>query len=201
MLITESQYFPPISSIKISFQYTHIGFPVYERFKKMSFQNRCIIPTANGLTTLSIPLAGGRENNLPLSEVRIDNSQRWQIRHWRTITSAYNRSPFFEFYEPTLDLLFQTRYELLHDWNKATLTWISKQYGLKLFQEDLMNELEGIDATPVLPRNYQDPILINELPKYQQVFIDRLGFMPNMSCLDLLFCMGKNSASLLGLGL
>jgi len=199
MLIVESQYLPPLSSIKILLHHTHIGFPVYEKFRKMSFQNRCMIPTANGVTTLSVPLAGGRDNARPLGEVRIDHSQRWQMRHWRTITSAYNRSPFFEFYEPSLRQLFETRFELLHDWNKALIDWLAKQMGIRLEMEDRAIQGEYPATGSVLPRNYQDPAIIADLPEYQQVFMDRLGFIPNMSCLDLLCCTGKKSAGHLGL--
>ena len=198
MLIIENQYFPPISSIKILSGNSHIGFPLYDKFRKMSFQNRCIIPTANGITTLSIPLSGGRENNQLFRDVRIDNTQLWQTRHWRTITSAYNRSPFFEYYEPGLEELFRTRFEFLHHWNKAIQVWLVKQLGIDLELKDI--DIPGQEITKlVLPRNYQDPDITKDLPVYRQVFTDRHGFIPNMSSLDLLCCVGNNSASLLEL--
>jgi hypothetical protein len=45
----------------------------------------------------------------------------------------------------------------------------------------------------VLPKNYAEfrPV------KYRQVFEEKLGFMPNLSILDLLFNVGKQAGELL----
>jgi hypothetical protein len=40
-------------------------------------------------------------------------------------------------------------------------------------------------------------IAVEDQVKYGQVFEDRIGFQPNMSILDLLFCNGPASAGLL----
>lgn len=197
MLFIESQYLMPVCSIKILSNSMHIGIPLYEKFRKMSFQNRCIIPTANGPVHLTVPLHGGRENSLPLGQVRIDNSQRWQVRHWRTLTAAYNRSPFFEFHAGGLELLYGTRFELLHEWNHACLSWLVKQFGLTTRVEELSGPVDGELALRVLPRNFQDPGLLAGLPVYTQVFQERTGFIPNMSSIDLLFCAGKGAVRLL----
>jgi hypothetical protein len=45
----------------------------------------------------------------------------------------------------------------------------------------------------VLPKNYKE---FNTV-KYHQVFEERVGFLPNLSILDLLFCEGKNAGRLL----
>ena len=36
-----------------------------------------------------------------------------------------------------------------------------------------------------------------EPPRYSQVFMDRVGFIPHLSILDLLFCEGKNARIIL----
>ena len=41
--------------------------------------------------------------------------------------------------------------------------------------------------SPWLPKNYMHCI---GLPKYQQVFEDKIGFFPNVNILDMLFCCG-----------
>ncbi len=169
----------------------------------MSFQNRMIIPAANGLITLSIPLKGGRENKELLKEVLIDNSQRWQARHWRTITSAYRRSPWFEFYEPSLQPLYHREYKLLHEWNLDILRWIISQLkveiDLKLALEQKVVETaeDKQDERYMKPANYQDRLFCNQLPVYAQVFQDRLGFQSNVSIADLIFNEGNKSRSLL----
>ena len=45
-----------------------------------------------------------------------------------------------------------------------------------------------------LPKNYRE---ITGTIQYTQVFEDRIGFQPNLSILDCLFCCGPNAKSLL----
>lgn len=177
---------------------SHSIYSLYEKFNKMSFQNRCVIPTANGLTTLSIPLRGGRENKLPFGLVEIDNSQQWQTRHWRTITAAYNRSPYFEYFKFSLAKIYGTRFEKLYEWNLEILNWIflNLELGLNLTPLDVNKDVGTKKITPLLPRNFQQPGLIIGHPVYPQVFMERIGFQPNVSIMDLLFCMGNNSGQL-----
>lgn len=197
MLHIESQYFPCLTVSKILSIQTHIGILLYEPFRKMSFQNRCIIPTANGLVGLSVPLVGGRDNKLPMGQVRIDHKQRWQTIHWRTITSAYNRSPFFEFYAHSLEPLFQAPVEFLHEWNGMVLNWLIQQFNFSLFVENIHAFSEGQRWEHPLPANYREQRFVTGLPEYQQVFQDRHGFIPNVSSMDLLFCTGPQAVRLL----
>ena len=197
ILFIESQYFPCVAVSKILLKNSHIGILICEPFRKMSFQNRCIIPTANGLVGLSVPLVGGRGNKLPMGEVRIDNKQRWQTNHWRTITSAYNRSPFFEFYAHSLERVFQTEVEFLHEWNGLVFSWLTSQLKISLFVENIDLISEGPSLEQPLPSNYQEERFVAGLPEYQQVFQDRHGFTPNVSSMDLLFCTGPQAAKLL----
>ena len=197
MLLIESQYFPCITVSKILSRETHVGVLLYEPFRKMSFQNRCIIPTANGLVGLSVPVVGGRDNKLPMDKVRIDYTQRWQSIHWRTITSAYNRSPFFEFYAHSLEPLFQLQCEFLHEWNEMVFKWLITHLHFSLFVENIDQVTEGHRLEHPLPSNYQRESYVAGLPEYQQVFQERIGFMPNVSSMDLLFCVGPQSLQLL----
>ncbi len=43
-----------------------------------------------------------------------------------------------------------------------------------------------------LPKSFQKNSL-NWVPKYSQVFEDRLGFQPNLSIIDLILCEGPNA--------
>lgn len=181
---------------------TNIVIPIYDRFRKLSFQNRMIIPAANGLTTLSIPLRGGRENKELLKEVRIDNSQRWQVRHWRTMTSAYRRSPWFEFYEPSLQMLYDRQYERLHEWNLDILEWVLHQLKVSpqiTIAPEKTDEYQPFDfqAPYLKPSNFNHETFCRDLPIYAQVFQDRLGFQSNMSIADLIFNEGNKSHPLL----
>lgn len=200
MVYIEPQYFPPISVIQALIKYDEVGIVLNEKYRKMSFRNRCMVPGANGIINLTIPIIGGREVNQMMGEVQIDNSQHWQVQHWRTLTSTYARSPWFEYYAPQLKMFYSHKYALLYQWNLDLLQWLFKvlHVELKIVKNEnkslLADDLDIQDA--VLPKNYA---MVNKSENqfYQQVFADKIGFKPNLSCIDLLFCEGANALSIL----
>jgi WbqC-like protein family len=132
MLIIESQYFPPISVIKTSINDTHVGISLYDNFQKMSFRNRCIIPAANGVISLSVPIKGGREKKLVMKDIMIDQSIDWQTLHWRSVFSAYGRSPWFDHYRDQLKVYYERPYKYLAHWNFDLLKWVYLALGANI---------------------------------------------------------------------
>jgi hypothetical protein len=165
----------------------------------MSFRNRCIVAGANGPVALTVPVMGGREQRSQYVEVRIDYREDWQIRHWRTLFSAYGRAPFFEHYGPGLESLFGQRVDKISDWNLLALDWVAKSLGLSLPEQvDILSgEPDRNLSDRIRPKGYADPGVGIPSPVYAQVFQDRFGFLPNLSILDLLFCCGPGARSLL----
>jgi hypothetical protein len=199
-LVAESQYFPSsIFYIALNGK-SHIIFDQYEAYSKMSFRNRTLLAGANGRIILSIPLEQGRNQKKPVKDIKISNRYKWQLQHWKTIVSCYNRSPWFEFYSDELGRLYERHHTFLLDWNFSCFDWSVQKLELKLdfsltnsYQKNYPPE-EYIDwRGRVLPKNYQEfrPV------RYRQVFEDRTGFLPNLSILDLLFCEGRNASKLL----
>ena len=131
-LLIEIQYFPPIISYATLIKSNHIDFSIYENYRRRSFRNRCIIAGANGLISLSIPIAGGRNQKKVFGEVRIDYSVDWQQQHWRSIFSAYGKSPWFFHYADSLEKLFSQKIDLLVDWNRHCLNWINETLEQKM---------------------------------------------------------------------
>lgn len=93
----------------------------------MSFRNRCLIAGAQGIISLSVPLQQGRNQQLPMNEVRISDTEQWQSRHFKSIRSTYNRSPFFDFYQDELAAIYRRPFELLTDWNICCLEWVKEK--------------------------------------------------------------------------
>jgi hypothetical protein len=202
ILLTESQYFPSVIFYKKAIKYSHIQFDIYDPYRKMSFRNRCMVAGSNGPIILSVPLEEGRNQRRPLNEVRIAAGSNWQDQHWKTITSCYNRSPWFDFYRDELEQLFARPFDLLVDWNMTCWTWITQKLGLSFNTGVTDHPVAGLPGPEyedwrnrLLPKSiatdFPEPV------KYRQVFEDRLGFIPHLSILDILFCEGKNAAGLL----
>lgn len=199
-LIIENQYFPCVNYINTLFQFSNIKIEQYETYQKMSFRNRCVVAGSNGLVHLSVPLVNGRNRQQLMKDVRVSHWANWQTQHWRTIESCYSRSPFFEFYRDGVLGLLQKKEVYLLDRNLAILEWLKKvlKFQGQISRTDSYEKNVGIDMADrrnyYLPKNrvYQ-PVTFT----YTQVFQDRIGFQPNLSILDLLFCSGPNAIQLL----
>lgn len=204
VLVIDCQVFPGILYMKSLIHYKHIKIEKYDNFKKMSFRNRYIIPGANGIQNLTVPVAGGREQKVLMKDIRIDNSANWQRNHWRSLVSAYNKAPFFEFYAEDVKSLLFSKEEWLFSFNINIIEWLCKTLKISATIEITGSYIDKYkdDAdyrNYILPKNFQENTK-NAVPHYAQVFEDRLGFQPNLSILDLLFCQGPNAISLLNQG-
>ncbi|MCW3111442.1 MAG: hypothetical protein JWQ09_5948 [Segetibacter sp.] len=199
-VVVEIQLFPCINFIKKLIKHKHIKIEKYERFQKMSFRNRYVIAGANGLTNLTIPVAGGREQKALITEVEIDNTIDWRTKHWRSLTSAYSKAPFFDYYTEEVKAMLFNSEKSLFEINLFILTTLCKLLTINPFiefTEKYESVNEDVDyRNKFLPGNFQAH-RDKWQPRYSQVFEDRLGFQPNLSILDLLFCEGPNSIYLL----
>lgn len=145
---------------------------------------------------LSIPIrhVGGKQGRQKYKDVLLDNSYPWQRQHWRTLQTAYRTSPFFEFYEDDIALLFENEFSHLLDFNLKTIATVCECLQTTIPQKKTSKfelEPEGVQdfRTLVNAKRYHK---IEQLP-YAQVFGDRHGFITNASVLDLLFNEGTNA--------
>lgn len=166
-----------------------------EHFEKMSYRNRYRISGANNSILLSVPLVNGRNQRVPMKEVQIFNGDNWQVQHWRTLVSVYRRTPYFEHFEHTLRPLYETKFDLLTDFNRATIQWAQKQLKLNIEIQESAEYIKQYAAEVTDIRNVEKPG--TPLPHYYQVFEDRIGFVPDLSILDLLFSEGPAAKDLL----
>jgi hypothetical protein len=201
-VLVEYQYFPPSILVKRLVSSTHLVFEQYERFQKMSFRNRLQVAGSSGPLLLSIPLRNGRDQKAFTRQVLIDNRTSWQAIHFKSLVSCYNRSPWFEFFREDLNGLYETRCEFLVEWNLICWNWVIEKLGLSLpvrmtdaWEEKYDPEDWDDWRNSLLPKTIQSKF--PDAPRYRQVFMDRTGFIPHLSILDLLFCEGKNAVNIL----
>lgn len=170
-----------------------------ESYPKQTCRNRYRIATAQGITVLSVPVNKPEGNNSPFNIIELDNSTTWSITHWRTIESAYSKSPFFIYYRDPFEQIFLHPPALLKDFNISILNLCLKLIGLK-------KELEYTKTFENKPVNYYDMrwlimpkkqvqhlYQIKTFKRYIQVFSDRNEFLENLSILDLLFNLGPET--------
>jgi WbqC-like protein family len=193
----EIQLFGPIIGFSVLHKITHIELELCETYQKMGYRNRFQILTAGGVLNLSVPLVGGRDQKRETRDVEIDYSGRWLQEHWRTMESNYNRSPFFEFYAPSIKPIFEKRPAKLSDlcvdslqWTLKQLNWAGQLSFSQRFEKEVDNDVYDF-RNRFLPKNR----LNYPMPKYQQQF--GIRFEPNLSILDLLFNLGPHSTAYL----
>jgi hypothetical protein len=185
--------FPPVGWWLHLVAATEVVFDVHEHYRKMSDRNRYQIGGSNNPVLLSIPLIKGRKNHVPMHCVQIQNDSRWQVQHWRTIVSVYNRSPYFFHYHDSLAVLFQTEYTSLLQFNIAAFDWVNQQlkFSFTHSQSELYLPLYPDDFIDLRTDDYQ----YLPTPFYYQVFADRIGFVSGLSILDLLFSEGPHTTA------
>ena len=208
ILLIELQYFPPIQYFAKLLQFKKVRLEAYENYNKGTYRNRCHIAGANGLQRLSIPLRKGKNRQQSIRAVEIANDENWQAEQWHSIKSAYGNSPFFEYYADELQLFYKKEYDLLWDWNLDLLKKMMELTGVDCQIEltdcyvptiedqaaksvfDYRNSIQ-----PKKSRHKEDSAFKNV--SYGQVFIEKHGFLPNLSILDLLFCQGPSASEIL----
>jgi hypothetical protein len=167
------------------------------KYQKQTTRNRCVIMGANGPQKLIIPIKhNSRENeNLYDYNAKIDNTQNWRVKHWKSIQNSYRSSPFFEFYEDAFSEVFFSNEKLLYSLNLNIISHINDVLGL---------DKEIKISTRKISKEKYNKRLMNiktyyhyDIPKYNQVFMSKFKFIPNLSVLDLLFNMGPKSINYL----
>lgn len=198
--ILTTAYLPPIQYISKFFLYNKIYLEAQENFQKQSYRNRCTIFGANGPQVLSIPVQINPGKKSKIKEVKIDYSKNWQKNHWKSITSAYNRSPFFEFYQDEFYPLYHGKKEVyLFDFNQKLLDIITQHIhsNAAIVQTKQYNKsYSEIDdyRTSIHPKKrMQIPDLYFQPTTYIQVFSTKHVFVPNLSIIDLLCNEGPES--------
>lgn len=172
-----------------------------ENYVKQSYRNRCNIVSANGVIPLSIPVEHNSGVKILSKDVRIADHGNWQHMHWNAIISAYNSTPFFEYYQDDFAPFYHKKYDFLFDFNEELRELISNLIGLEMaklsYTDEYKTDFSSNEADfrdlihPKRDWVGQDQNFVAN--RYYQVFEQRFGFVPNMSIIDLLFNMGNES--------
>jgi len=194
MILLSTAYFPSISWMALFAQNKEVHIDLYESYQKQSYRNRFHIATSHGLLALSVPVKKPKGNQSKSNEILIDYQQNWQSLHWKSIKTAYQSAPFFLYYQDDIEALIKKKYHSLHEMNEhilielATLIGISS--GIK-YTTDFhpINQLENDFRFLIHPKKVT-PL---DMENYYQIFDTSLGFISNLSVLDLLFNLGPEA--------
>ena len=169
----------------------------HDHFVKQTYRNRCVIATANGTQTLTVPIERYDGMKCAMRDIRISDHGNWRHLHWNALVSAYGETPFFEFYADDLRPFFEKQHTFLFDLNLDIMhtmcqlldvrpqVTLSEQYIVLPSEDDAVVDFREA----IRPKHPLPDADFNPTP-YYQVRAQRHGFLPNLSILDLLFNEG-----------
>ena len=193
-------YLAPVEYYMLLSDADKILLEQHDFFVKQTYRNRCTIATANGVMDLIIPVEKSASNKTLIKDIRISDHGNWKINHWKAILSAYQSSPFFEYYADDLVYCYEKQWDFLWDFNlvlqEKMLILLDIHPEINLtdkYQADYHNEY--IDLREAIHPKKEN--VITDLHSYYQVFSQKFGFQKNLSIIDLLFNMGNESILIL----
>lgn len=185
-------YIPPISWFSVFLDpETEILFEQFENFPKQTYRNRTNIYGANGKLSLIIPIA--HNGNRTFKDIEISYREDWRNLHWKSIKTAYQSSPYFEFYEDKLRKIYDLKEKHVLDFNLKALEVIQqilktgKAYSLN---NEYIKIPEEISFREKFSAKHPSEF---EMDEYYQTFSDKSGFLEDLSILDLICNKGPES--------
>lgn len=179
--ITPTAYFPPANWFAVAARSGTWQLEAHENYQRKGWRNRALIAGPNGLLRLSLPLEKGKNQQMPIREVKLVQEYDWQREHEASIRTAYGRSPFYEYYAEGIFSIIREEQSNLFKLNKALISRIIDLLNLPIELRET-DDFLGPATSKSMP----------ELAPYQQVFTDRFGFQGGLSVLDALFCLGPS---------
>jgi hypothetical protein len=99
------------------------------QFSRGGWQQRNYVRTAAGRQLMTVPVI--HHAGQPISQVRI-SGDRWRLRHWRTISQAYRRAPYYGQWSEQLEGIYARSWERLADLNVALIELLLDAFGIRL---------------------------------------------------------------------
>jgi hypothetical protein len=186
------------------------------QFEREGFTNRNKIMMANGVKWLSVPVEHANKPLL-INEIKIANKEQsqWARRHWLTLQRSYCKAPYWRDYCDFFEDTYSREWTMLIDLNMHLIRGITRfldidrplimasSLGAKGKKSELIIDHCKIVGADVLlsgngAKEYIDPkrfeeegikLIFQEFkhPCYTQTCV---GFVPNLSVVDYLFCTG-----------
>lgn len=194
-----TSYLGPIQQYCKLLQYPEVHIETAENYIKQTYRNRCTIAAANGALSLSIPIIKPDTLKCPTKDIRISDHGNWRHLHWNALVSAYNMSPFFEYYADEFAPFYEKKYDYLFDFNEELRNLVCELLDIQpniIYTTNYENEVENDFREIIRPKHEGIDSEFKAEP-YYQVFRDKYGFLPNISIADLLFNMGPEGLLIL----
>lgn len=198
-ILLGSAYLAPVEYYAKLFACEKAYVEQYDHYSKQTYRNRCVVASANGPLSLSIPTEKDSKEKCLMKDIRISDHGNWRHMHWNAFVASYKQSPFFDYYADEFNAFFQKKYEFLFDFNLDLCRWVCQQIDMEpelIPTSDYISQPEDMDDFREVIHPKIDAASFDKdfaARPYYQVFDQKFGFQPNLSIIDLLFNMGPES--------
>lgn len=157
--------------------------------KRQKSVHRLDIADTRGRMTLTVPIAKPETTSgARWADIRVSTHGQWWDVYRVALESAYGRTPFFEFYIDRFLPLLGPR----HEGECETVAELDAAFDL------IIRDILGIPAPAAIAPGAHVDDFRHHLPEvadlpYYQVRAGKLGFIPGLSILDLIFNLGPES--------
>ncbi|WKK82223.1 WbqC family protein [Marivirga arenosa] len=199
-ILIDLQYLPSIAFFSAIEGQNELILEAEEYFEKQTYRNRCHLLSSQQIEVLTVPLFGANKK-IKSKDIKIDNSQSWNKKHWRTIQTCYGKSPFFEFFAEEFKSIYEKKYNLLWDLNFDLLTICLKITNQPIKITESVSYKKSVSGNVIDARSLIHPKKANFLNKfyksipYGQSFGNE--FESNLSVLDLIMNEGPNTKTVI----
>ena len=203
-IFVSSAYLAPVEYYAHMLAADKVWVEQHDHYMKQTYRNRCIIAGPSGRIDLTVPTVKPEALKCPTRDIRISDHGNWRHLHLYALESAYGNTPYFEYYRDDFVPFYEKRFEFLMDFNEGLQEMIC---GLLDMAPCVERTAEYVSVVPEGALDLREVIhpkrdfavydrAFRVVP-YYQVFQERLGFLPNLSIVDLLFNLGPESLILL----
>ena len=202
-VLLTSAYLPPVQYFSKLYASPCIYLETYEHYVKQTYRNRALIAGPNGVQAFTIPVEHEYSKRPATRDIRLSDHGNWQHLHRNALQSAYEGSPYFEYYADDILPIYDREHRFLVDFNADFLHTICDLLNLK---PNVINTETYADALALGAEDFREvirPKIPHSIDKtfrsveYYQVFRQKHGFLENLSIIDLLFNMGPESRLIL----
>lgn len=195
--IFQSTFLPPVQQIVHMMNAGEIIIELHDHYSKQTFRNRMQIAGPNGIQNLSIPVSKPNGSHTKMKDIKINNEKPWQEQIYKSIRTAYQNSPFYEFYIDDFLPFFKNKYSKLTDLNHQILLKVFEilEFDINIsFTQSYIHEYNRDFRNTIHPKpQFREADPAFQPATYHQIFEDKYGFIPNMSIVDLIFNEGPLS--------
>lgn len=195
-IVVPTAYFPSIEYIACHHLTSNTFIEQHETYPKQTLRNRCYIATSQGIQPLIIPVLKKDGPNTQINHIEIMHNSDFKKQHIKAIKTAYHSSPFFEHYIDIISECINIKESNLIKYNSFIFSKLceiihlkNKHYFTSEFNKELINKTD-LRVQLCSKKSVTRFSIINHKTQYNQVFIEKQGFIENLSIIDLIMNEG-----------